>query len=48
MYPNKEQLAQIVEASRIIVEPLTIQHNDGVGTIQFTIPENGVVEIKVS
>jgi len=48
MYPNKVQLAQIEEASRIVIEPLTILIKDGVGTIQFTIPEHGVVEIKVN
>ena len=47
MYPDKKQLEQIEQASKTRSEPITIQIKDGIGSIQFLIPEHGIAEIKI-
>lgn len=47
MYPDQKELDQINQSSVLISEPQKISSKDGNGSVQFRIPENGIVEIKI-
>lgn len=46
-YPDRQQLEQIEKASQLITKPIKLQIEDGVGLLKFSIPEHGIVEIKI-
>lgn len=46
-YPDKQQLDEIDQISKTKTESMPIQIKAGVGTLQFSIPEHGIVEIKI-
>ncbi|PKN98283.1 MAG: beta-xylosidase, partial [Chloroflexi bacterium HGW-Chloroflexi-5] len=47
MYPDQKELDQINQSSVLNSEPQKISFEDGNGSVQFKIPENGIVEIKI-
>lgn len=45
MYPDRKELDQINQSSLLTSEPLKIYSEEGIGSVQFTIPEHGIVLI---
>ncbi len=46
-YPDRKELDQINQSSQIVKQPITVDVKNGNGTVQFKIPEHGVVLIKI-
>ncbi|MBA4383397.1 MAG: beta-xylosidase [Anaerolinea sp.] len=47
VYPDKQQLELIEKATQLITKPIMLKFEDGIGLLKFSIPEHGIVEIKI-